>query len=88
MRTGKDRKRDYRAIFELLFETPRILQSNIKKIVGKSASRRIKEAFDEQYILGPQIRRRSHKNTKEYVYFVKSKNPAKSFLKYIENMDV
>ncbi len=85
------KKKQYRTIYEMLCEDPRISCSDIAETLQldwKTARERIKEAFDEQHILGPQIRRRSHKNTREYVYFVKSKNPAKSFLKYIENMDV
>ena len=39
----------------------------IAKAVGPYVVRkRLKEAFEQQYIVGPDIRKRSHLNTKEY----------------------
>jgi len=85
------KKKKYRMIYEMICEDLRISYGSIAETLQldwKTAWERTREAFDEQYILGPQLRRRSYRNTKEYVYFFRSKNSVESFLKYVKNMDV
>jgi hypothetical protein len=48
----------------------------------------LNEAYDQLYILGPDIRKRSYSNLKEYMYFVKCKRPELSYLRYQEDMNV
>jgi len=50
--------------------------------------RRLKEAFEQRYIVGPDIRKRSHSNTKEYTYFLKCENPEHTYLKYREDENI
>ena len=48
----------------------------------------MQEAYDHQYIVGPEIRLRSFQNLKEYMYFVTCRHPEILYLKYRENMNV
>jgi hypothetical protein len=87
----KDRKKQYRIIYEELSKSHRIKVnrlSSILRINPNSASRRLREAFDLGYITLPQIRRRSYANTKEYMYFVRCENPLKLFRRYKDDTDV
>ena len=84
----KQRKKQYRTIYELLFYTPRIYVKTVSSKLGVDpsvASRRMKEAFDLEYIAGPHIRKRSFSNMMEYMYFVNCKSSVKSFLQYIDD---
>ena len=45
----------------------------------------MKEAYEEGRIYGPHLRKRSHENFKEYVYFLSCKNQRKLFLELIED---
>lgn len=89
--TLERRQRDYRFIYELLDREPRIPVKEIASILGvdpKTASRRVTEAFDLGYVSHPQARKRSHANTKEFVYFVKHKRSFLQYKEYTENQDV
>lgn len=84
----KQRRRQYRAIYELLFQTPRIYVKTVSSKLGIDpavASRRMKEAVDLEYIAGPHIRKRSYANMMEYMYFVTCESSVKSFLEYIDD---
>jgi DNA-binding Lrp family transcriptional regulator len=85
MTSLENRKKQYRAIFELLDRNPRIYVKTIASELGinpNTASRRIREAFEKGHIVGPQVRKRSYKNFKEYMYFFHCKNPRKQYLEY------
>jgi len=89
MRTTREqRKRQYRVIYELVFETPRIYNKDMQKLLelnDRTVARRLREAFGKQHIVGPDIRKRSHSNTKEYTYFLNCKNPELAYLEYQKN---
>lgn len=86
MRTSlSERRKQYRAIYESIFENPRAFAIDISstlQIDRNTVSRRMKEAFEEGYITKPQIRKRSYANLKEYVYFINSKRPVKLYNQY------
>jgi DNA-binding Lrp family transcriptional regulator len=89
--TQEKRKKQYRTIYEKLRRDPRIYAKELAKVLGIDrdvASRRLKEAFEQGYISLPQVRKRSYKNTKEYIYLVKSENPLESFIQYKKDMHV
>ncbi len=85
--TPEERKKQYRLIFESLYETPRITVKDVSSIVGgkQRAILRLQEAFECGYIIGPQIRERSHDNFTEYMYFLNCEDPDIAFQKYFEN---
>jgi hypothetical protein len=84
--TLEDRKKQYRIIYELLLKKSRIPIKDISKIVGSYvAKKRMEEAFGQQYIIGPDIRKRSFSNLREYMYFVNCENPELAYLKYRED---
>jgi hypothetical protein len=89
--TPEKRNSQYRSCYELLFENPRIYLKDISSILGinrRTVTLRMKEAFQEQYIVGPEIRKRSFLNLREYVYFIKCETPEVLFLELRENPDV
>ena len=80
-----ERKKQYREVFEILCETPRIYLKDLGVMIDsdwRTADKRLKEAHDLQIIVGPDIRKRSHKNSREYMYFVNCKDPDSEYLKY------
>lgn len=87
----EDRKREYRIIYELLEDQPRINIKTIASILDSdrhSASNRLKEIFSYGYALKPQIRKRSYQNMKEYMYFLQHQNPQDAFEKYSNREEV
>lgn len=87
----ENRKKQYRIIYEVLDKKPRTQVKNISTALGinrNAASNRLKEAFNLGYVLKPQIRKRSYKNMKEYIYLVNCENPLRSYTQYIEDMNV
>ena len=92
MRTTPDqRMRQYRIIYEILVGTPRVFITEISSVLGidrGTASKRIKYAFDDGFILKPQIRRQSYSNFKENVFLLKCEHPSKTFNEYIKNKDI
>ena len=88
---SEDRKKQYRKIYELLWETPRITKTTISETLGVTrgtVERRMREAFEKDYISRPDIRKKSFKNLKEYMYFIRCKEPEILYLKYREDMNV
>ena len=81
-------KGQFRSIYEILWEDPRILNRNITSKIGEDAGKILKEASEYQYIIGPQARKRSYQNLKEYMYFVKCENPELLYLKYLEDQNI
>jgi len=89
--SDQTRKKQYRRVYEELFRTPRIYYQDLAEIIGinwKTVKRRLKEAIDLQHILGPELRKRSHGNLKEYVYFVNCKDPEIPYIRYREDPNV
>jgi predicted transcriptional regulator len=84
----RERTKDYRIIFDLLDKKPRIQFTEIAEELGvdvRTASRRLKEAVEKGYIVGPQIRKKSFSNFKTYMYLVNSTRSLKLFNEYIKD---
>ena len=89
MRTVQETlKRQYRGICEILWEDPRVLVRGITSKIGSDAGKILREALEHQYIIGPQIRKRSYQNLKEYMYFINCENPELLYLKYREDQNI
>lgn len=87
----KERRKQYRSIFELVNREPRIYIKTIASKLGidsNTASKWMKEAYNEGHIYGPNLRRRSHANHKEYIYLLNCKDPRKLYLRLIEDARV
>jgi len=85
------RKRRYYTIYESLYKEPRIYIKDIAstlQIAPRTATNAVEKAFQLGIIVGPQVRKKSFKNTTEYVYFVNCKNPFEPYLQYSKNMNV
>jgi hypothetical protein len=75
--------RDYRIILENLWGSPRIHVNDLISILGTSTAGKIlKKAHEQQIIIGPEIRKRSYNNLREYMYFITSKDPESEYLQY------
>ena len=86
--TLAEKKKHYRIIFQLLTEDNRIFIKEISKAIkisNRKAGNRLREAFEEGYIVGPHIRKRSYLPFVEYVYFVRCKDSLKQYLKFSED---
>ncbi len=84
-------KEQYREIYELICGNPRVYVKTVAKklrVSPDTASKRMKEAFDNIYVTNPQIRKRSYSNIREYVYFVKAEKPTRLYKKYIDNIGI
>lgn len=89
--TLEDRKEQYRIIYELLYKKARIKVKEIASVLGinrNAASRRLKEAFELNYILTPQIRKCSYANLKEYMYLINCKYPFDLYNQYLTDPNV
>jgi DNA-binding Lrp family transcriptional regulator len=89
--TPEERNSQYRSCYKLLLESPRIYLKDIASKLGisrRTAMLRVQEAFERKYIVGPEIRKRSFLNLREYVYFIKCENPELLFLELRENENV
>ena len=87
----EERRRQYRIIYESLYENARITNIDISEKIEMSritASNRLKDAFEHGYITRPQIRKRSYANLKQYMFFVDCKDPLESYLQYKEEQNV
>ncbi len=85
------RRTQYRLIYESLLKNPRINIKDIASVLGvnrNAASKILREAFDQGFVLKPQIRKRSYANLKEYIYFVNCSYPFDSYRQYSTNNDV
>ena len=89
--TLDQKKKQYRSIYELLSTTPRITQKDMAVMMdldSRTIANRMKEALKFEYIIGPQARKKSYQNLKEYMYFVKCENPELIYLKYYEDQNI
>jgi hypothetical protein len=86
--TSESKRREFREVYEHLCEKPRFRPHHVAKemeLRPSSVGDRLKEAVEEGYIVGPQIRKKSFSNFKTYMYLVNSVNSLKLFDKYIED---
>jgi hypothetical protein len=92
MKVGlKQKKREYRIIFDLLSREARTNYSEIADVLGvdiRTARDRLKEASGKGYITGPQIRKKSFANLKNYVYLIRSDDPIGLFKELAEDRRV
>jgi DNA-binding Lrp family transcriptional regulator len=92
MSTLESRKPQYRAIYELLWSgNPRIYIKDIASALhvdSRTASKRMQEAFDLGYIVGPHIRKRSYAAMKEHIYFLDCKTPFETYLQYSKDTTI
>ncbi len=89
-RDEKRMKRN-RNIYEALTSNHRVMIKELAKILQvnpTAASRILKEAFDQGYVLIPQVRKQSYANTREYMYFVRCKYSHGLYKKYSNDMNV
>ena len=86
--TLEEKRKQYRIIYDILFKEPRVPKKILREILGRTENIRFIEALDLEYIVGPEIRIRSFKNLKEYLYLLKCQDPDLSYLKYRENPHV
>lgn len=90
-KTLEERKKEYRIIYEVLYNDYRINVKNVASLLDSdrhSTSNRLAEAFDLGYVSKPQTRKRSYQNLKEYLYFVRDDNPLDAFELYTRCEDV
>ena len=86
--TPEQKERHYRTIYEIIDETPRIEQKDISTIMGLRpgvVGNRIKEAREKGYLFGPEIRKKSYKNLKEYLCFAACEDSLHSYKIYTNN---
>jgi len=89
--TREEKKKQYRTIYRLVHENPRMLPSEISKIIRttpRTAGNRMNEAIDKGYMSMPKIRKKSFSNFKEYVYFVRCKDPLELYLQYSKDQRI
>ena len=80
-----------RRIYELLNRDPRITITDISKELGitqPTIRNRMNEAIDKGYMSMPKIRKKSFSNFKEYVYFVRCKDPLELYLQYSKDQRI
>jgi len=92
MEISERRKGQFRKIYELLwFGNSRMHIKDIAselQVDPRTTSTVIEEAFNLGVVTIPQIRRRSHKNMMEHVYFIRCKDPLKVYSQYSEDLNV
>ncbi|MBU7022658.1 MAG: winged helix-turn-helix domain-containing protein [Theionarchaea archaeon] len=84
-------RRDFRIIFNTLDRNPRIPVRSLSKILRlrpSNARKRLKDALEKGYIVGPQIRKKSFSNFAEYIYFVRSDDPIGLFKECAQDTDI
>jgi hypothetical protein len=89
--TEEEKRKDFRAVFELLDRKPRIKYQEIANLLDvdiRIASSRLKEAIEKQYIVGPQIRKKSFSNLRNYVSFVDCDDPAELYQRCAKDKNV
>jgi hypothetical protein len=80
---------DYRyRIYESLLQRPRLRPHHLSRdlrLRPSSVSKIMKEAFKLGYIGGPQCRKKSYRNLREYVYIIRSPDPVDQYLRFRED---
>ena len=89
--SSEQQKKQFRVIYELLNDNPRIYIKDISsalRINPHATSKKLEKAFKKEYILAPQLRTRSYATMAEYMYFVHCENVSDHYLAYIEDGNV
>jgi hypothetical protein len=89
--TFKNFPRDFYGIFSYVNEDPRISLSAIGRQMGidrRTATAWWNLAVENRIIIPPILRKKSFLNFREHVYFLKVKDPHKSFKKLMNNKDI
>lgn len=84
----EEQKKQFRIIYELLHENPRVYIKDMASVLNinpHATSKNLEKAFNEGYVLPPQLRTRSFANMKEYMYFVHCDSVSEHYLTYIED---
>jgi hypothetical protein len=86
----KEKIEDFRIIYNNFYEDFRITIQDIAASLGldpNTTSNRINKALDGEHVITPQIRKRSFKNFKEYIYIITCDNPLGLFKKLKEDSE-
>ena len=89
--TFKNFPRDFYGLFSYVNSDPRISLSEIGRQMGidrRTATAWWKLAVENRIIIPPILRKKSFLNFREYVYFLKVKDPHKLFKKLMDNKDI
>jgi len=81
----EEKKGQYRRIYEFLYESPMIPKSKMAERLGINwitLDKRLKEALEYYFILGPEARRCSNANTLEHIYLFNTEEPDMTYEKY------
>jgi hypothetical protein len=82
------KKEDFRVIYNMFYKEFRVKICDIVPLLKLNphiASNRINEALEGEFVISPQIRKRSFKNFKEYIYIVRCDDPLKIFKELKDN---
>jgi hypothetical protein len=85
------RRKQFRKIYEYLCDKPRFQPHHVAKEMGlrpSSVKYRLEEAIEKEYIVGPQIRKKSFFNLKSYVNFVDCDDPLDMYQRYKKDKNV
>lgn len=82
-------RRHCRLIYEIFFRNYRVSINDLNETLKiRNASRTVKKAREEQYIVGPEARKLSYANFPEYMYFADCDDPDLLYQKYREDKNV
>ena len=82
-------RRHCRLMYETLYENCRVSINELNGILKvRNAPRTLKKAFDEHYIVGPEVRKMALANFPEYMYFVNCRNPDSPYRNYRQDENV
>lgn len=87
--TKAQKKIHYRKIYDLLWKDFRITYKDMSKLLGlarNTVRSRLQEALEMQYLIYPQIRRRSYFG--EYVYIVRVDDAFETYMEYKKNDNI
>ena len=90
-KTFEEKRKKYRAIFDLFEQTPRVSIPDITSAIGgnkNKTEKRIEEAISQLYVSFPQIRARSYREIKEYITLVHYPIPYHAFGELIKDLRV
>jgi hypothetical protein len=85
------REKQFRKIYEYLCDKPRFRPHHVAKEMGlrpSSVRNRLMEAIEKEYIVGPQIRKKSFSNLRNYVNFVDCDDPAELYQRCAKDKNV
>ncbi|MBU7048006.1 MAG: hypothetical protein HXS54_16325 [Theionarchaea archaeon] len=89
--TIQQKRKQYRIIYDAIWEDPRIFVKDLALLLGctpTAAGNRLKESTENDFIIGPEIRKKSYNNLKEYMYFIKCKDPEHLYMNLREDPHV